>query len=398
MSELGEHENEIAIADVLNDALKLGLGSSWSRATVAKGVELKAGKPNVDRENGIIYGYAVATKGPALGHNMDVDDKTLDQVVELGNKAKAGIKSRFDHPSASSTSMGTFLGRSRNFRRDGDLVRADLHLSESAKEAPQGDLYSYILSLAENDPAAFGASMVFSGKSEQLLENDGTPAKDKNGNPLPKLARVEKLYASDIVDDPAANPGGMFSHDSLAEKVSAFLNRWAEHDLRPMFNQFAEVVSAQVMKGVLAMAEESKVNEQKVKDEAYAAGVNAERARVKGIQEKFAAVYGDKAGADDRAVCEQVVELGASIEEAEKTFKLRKLAQVTVAAPPSAGGSVETVPAEALAAEADLSLDERCKKEWERNASLREEFGALSTYVSFKESQEKGLSKIYQKK
>jgi hypothetical protein len=124
-------------------------------------------------------------------------------------------------------------------------VRADLHLSEASKDAPQGDLYTY--TLAEKDPEAFGASMVFDGKAETRFNEDGTPQRDANGKPLPRLARVEKLYASDVVDDPAANPDGLFSaEESLAEKCSAFLNRWAENTLVPLLQEeFARVMELQ---------------------------------------------------------------------------------------------------------------------------------------------------------
>jgi len=99
---------------------------------------------------------------------MLVDDTTLAQVVEHGNKAKNGIKSRFDHPNASSTSMGTFIGRSKHFRHNGNLVRADLYLSEAAKESPNGDLHSYVVALAQEDPQAFGASIVFRGDEQSI--------------------------------------------------------------------------------------------------------------------------------------------------------------------------------------------------------------------------------------
>jgi hypothetical protein len=126
-------------------------------------------------------------------------------------------------------------------------VRADLHLSEASKDAPQGDLYTYTLALAEKDPEAFGASMVFDGKAETRFNEDGTPQRDANGKPLPRLARVEKLYASDVVDDPAANPDGLFSaEESLAEKCSAFLNRWAENTPVPLLQEeFARVMELQ---------------------------------------------------------------------------------------------------------------------------------------------------------
>jgi hypothetical protein len=221
----------------LDESLKLGLKGNrrWFRADVAHGIEVSEGEAFIDLKDGqtIIKGYSVITKGAALGHNMLVDDVTLNQVIEQGNKAKNGIKSRFDHPNASNTSMGTFIGRSKNFRREGNLVRADLHLSEAAKESPNGDLHSYVLALAKEDPQAFGASIVFRGEHECQKDEKGKERKDQ-----PMLVRIDKLLASDVVDSPAANPNGLFSEeDSLAETLTSFLNRWAANDLVPLLNK-----------------------------------------------------------------------------------------------------------------------------------------------------------------
>ncbi len=185
---------------------------TWFRSDPAKGIA--EGETRVDREKGIIYGYSVATVGEAKGHGMMLDAKTLEQIVELGNKAKLGVKSRFTHPGLSSDGMGKFLGRSKNFRLDGDRARADLHLSKVADSSPDGSLGSYVLDLAEEDPDAFGSSIVFDGKREYVLNEDGTRKTDKEGNPLKPLVRVSKLHASDIVDEPAANDG-LFSAESI---------------------------------------------------------------------------------------------------------------------------------------------------------------------------------------
>lgn len=370
--------NELA---ALDEALGLGLRAEgrWHRCSVSHGIELREGQGPIDREKGIIYGYSVISAGPALGHDMHVDAITLNQVVELGNASKHGIKSRFDHPNASSTSMGTFLGRTKNFRQSGDRVLGDLHLSESAKDAPQGDLYTYVLGLAERDPQAFGASIVFDGKAEYQLEPDGTKKKDAQGNPLPRLARVEQLIASDVVDEPAANPGGMFEHgDSLASKVTAFMNRWATHDLLPAL----QALMATHKEG--SMSEVQTITPAQV-ELARAEGVKAERDRVAGV---FAAML-----TGQESFARELVEAGATIEEATKAFKIRKLTQITEAAPQSAGGGAQTE--EKKVDLSSLPIEERCKAEWEQNANgVRDEFTSMETFIAMSKAEARGVVKV----
>lgn len=389
--------NEQELVDSLNQALNLGLEAEqrWFRADVSRGIELKDGAPHVDRESGVIYGYSVITKGPALGHGMDIDDKTLSQVVELGNAAHMGIKSRFDHPNASNTSMGTFLGRTKNFRRSGDRVLGDLYLSESAKEAPQGDLHGYVLGLAATDPQAFGASIVFEGKSEFQLEPDGTRKKDQQGKPLPALARVEKLLASDVVDEPAANPGGMFSaSESLASKITVFLNRWAQHDLLPQLSAFY----ATTTKGDSMSDQAGHTAEElaAAKKQGQAEGMQAERDRVAGIQKACLSVWGEQPPASEAKIRDGFIELGTGVEDATRMFKERKLTVITEAAPKTAGGGSET----AETAQVDLSqlpIEDRCKAQWEREPHIRAEFGSLGAYTAFMQAEAKGLVRILKK-
>jgi len=188
------------------------------RATVARG--LKDGESGEDRDNNIIRGYSVISNGEAEGHDLEIDDVTLEQVVEQGNSHKAGIKSRFGHPSMSESAFGTFLGRSKNFVKDGDSVRADLHIDKTSFDAPKGNLGNYVMNLAEADPGAFGASIVFKLKREFRIEEDGTPKKGDDGEELLPLARVEELLASDMVDSPATGDP-MFSMFSDTVKPSA---------------------------------------------------------------------------------------------------------------------------------------------------------------------------------
>lgn len=168
-----------------------------------------------------LVGVAVAQAVEALGHDLLLDNVSLEQIVALGNQAKNGIKSRFTHPGLSSDGLGKFLGRLKNFRMDYSAdtttARADLHISDISRRSPDGDLGSYILDLAHDDPSAFGMSVVIGVEPVWVL-NDGSekPVDGRGEKPdnsiyeLP-VARVVELYASDVVDEPAANRDGIFS-------------------------------------------------------------------------------------------------------------------------------------------------------------------------------------------
>ncbi|MDD5736673.1 MAG: hypothetical protein PHH20_00085 [Candidatus Omnitrophica bacterium] len=192
----------------------------YFRADIARG-----GGVRVNRKEEIIEGFAVVTKGVTHDERGEFDDIALDSVVEFGNQAKAGIKSRFGHPNMSNTALGTFLGRVRNFRRDGDIVRGDLHIDPTAHETPDGDLAGYVMNLAESDPQAFGSSMVIHWDEEFRDE------KTKDGKDMPPFIRVKKLMSVDVVDDPAAN-NGLFGMPFFSESVrpsaemTAFLDRF----------------------------------------------------------------------------------------------------------------------------------------------------------------------------
>lgn len=183
----------------------------------------RGGKPKVDREGGhygagLIRDAAAITRGEALGHYAWVDAFAVDQVVTFGNKARNGIKVRFTHPGLSADGMGTLLGRMKNFRKEGDRAIGDIHFQKSAHNTPDGDLAAYVMDMADEDPEAFGMSIVFDhnigeeDRYEADHENeDGyfqSPDEDNENNY--RHIRLAKLWASDVVDDPAANPAGLF--------------------------------------------------------------------------------------------------------------------------------------------------------------------------------------------
>ena len=176
----------------------------------------------VDHRNRTIVGYAVMSVGEAKGHGVRADEVTLAQIVELGNQPNKGIKVRWTHPSMIADGMGKYLGRAVNFRLsdDGTKALADMIISKTASNSPMGNLGGYVLDLASEDPEAFGTSVVI----------QYTTIESEDVSELPVI-RVSKLYASDVVDEPAANEGlfsannpGLFSRE-VKNMLDAMLER-----------------------------------------------------------------------------------------------------------------------------------------------------------------------------
>ena len=184
--------------------------------------------PRVDRAARRINGVAVMTIGEAKGHGFRLNEVSLANALKLGSDAKLGIKSRLSHPTACNDVSGKHLGRAVNFRDGGDgKLLADLQLAAASSKSPHGDLADYVMTLAEEDPAAFGLSMVVEYQRETELDAKKNPKTDASGKALQPFAIITALKAVDVVGDPAANPGGMFSEgdDShFAKDASALLD------------------------------------------------------------------------------------------------------------------------------------------------------------------------------
>jgi hypothetical protein len=199
---------------------------------------LKVAAGAVDVDNRIIRGVSMAQAVEALGHGGRLDMRSLEQLVEQVNAKRSGAKSRFTHPGLSSDGMGKFLGRMKNARIEGDKALADLHLSKLAFSSPDGNLGGYVLEAIDEDPEAFGFSVVISTERVWVLK-DGTEvvAGDENRHPdaIDKLPafRISDLHAVDLVDEPAANRDGMFSQflwgsNVLAEETFAEFDAYVQ--------------------------------------------------------------------------------------------------------------------------------------------------------------------------
>jgi len=198
-------------------------------------------KDNVDRENGIINGVLLARVGEVKGHGLFADSEFTKSIVDEGKTFTQGVKARFGHPNASSTTLGTFIGRYKNFRFKDNNAFADLHLDTIAKDSPKGNLYDYVLNMAEKNPDQFGNSIVFKPKKTEVVRmtvqpkdvnEDHDEVIEVNDNGTIEIdrfhVRLKALLASDLVDEGAATDSlfSQFENDKdFAFMATTFLDK-----------------------------------------------------------------------------------------------------------------------------------------------------------------------------
>jgi hypothetical protein len=142
----------------------------------------------IDSQAATISDVSVITVGEAKGHGLMIDAQTLVEVKAAAETYAGGLKVKTDHY----TGFNEIVGTLKNFRIDGDQLRADLYLLKNHDATPR------ILEMAELMPDTFGLSISFTGEHE---ENDNDIV----------FARCTEIYSADLVDAPAANPTGLFS-------------------------------------------------------------------------------------------------------------------------------------------------------------------------------------------
>ena len=143
----------------------------------------------IDAAEGVIRGVCVMALGEAKGHGLHLDNTSLDQFLDLAVNRKDGVKVRFgaDHDAGASDINGSL----KNFRRDGDKIRADLFLLKSDRN------FAKIIEMAEKLPNEFGLSASTTA-DEELIGHD-------------KFVRFKEIFCVDIVSNPAATKGLFFS-------------------------------------------------------------------------------------------------------------------------------------------------------------------------------------------
>jgi signal peptide peptidase SppA len=115
------------------------------------------------------------------------------------------------------------------------------------------------------------------------------------------------------------------------------------------------------------------------------AGAQEERNRVLGILEASKVIPGVE------GLVPEAVKAGETVEASLTRFKDHRLSSLQKVAPKSAGPAAEE------ATGAVLSLEDRCKKEFEASEALRAEFGSLGTYLAYMKADGAGRVKILKK-
>jgi hypothetical protein len=146
-----------------------------------------ASRQKIDAVGGILHGVSVITEGEASGHGLLVDATTLQQIKETASAYTGGLKVKVNH----GKNLESIVGVLKNFVVDGKQLRADLHLLKTAEDRAK------IIEMAETMPESFGLSVSIANEPEEI---EGK-----------KFIRCAEIYSADLVDGPAANPGGLFS-------------------------------------------------------------------------------------------------------------------------------------------------------------------------------------------
>jgi hypothetical protein len=128
---------------------------------------------------------SILTIGEAKGHNLLIDQKSLEQALEVANSMKR-IKVTMGHGAEVSGILGYIDG----FRIDGERLMGDLTLFNT-NEA------QFVQHLAQVLPEGFGLSLTFSGVPEEIAGD--------------RFARVDEIFDISVVSSPAANSAGLFS-------------------------------------------------------------------------------------------------------------------------------------------------------------------------------------------
>lgn len=265
-------------------------------------------------------GISVATVGPALGHEMFVDDVTLLQAEQAG-LAGSPVKVFVDHDE----SIDSLIGFLSGFRIEEDQLRADLELLGSH---PQSDFYAEILTKA---PGRVGFSMTFAGKPEEVGDR--------------RFARVENLVSVDLVSRPAANPDGVFKAGSVEPQVDTSAGGMDEKSVSKEV-EFDAKAAIEALSAVVSKLEES------------VAAIAAEKAEV--APEAAPVAEAEEVKAEESAPAVQSAELSALS---------AKVAELEIAL--AAKGS-EAVASNAVASEDPVEQFKAASeaKDWKRVAQL----------------------------
>jgi len=226
----------------------------------------------VDHDQGIIHGVSLLESGrEASGHGLYIDMKMVRQATKQGKEAgELGLKARMDHPSACFSSMGSQLGRLKNFKTVGTKAVADLHIGEFAKHSPTGDMRKWLLSVAENDPSQVGFSVSFMGAEPEEFAAGEDDDPDSPEFMYPH-ARIDTLFGADVVDEGAATDslfeeGILGRPDYLAEQAVHFVTEKEDLFRTALEPLVKKIINENTNQKSITMSDNKKSLKEDVKD------------------------------------------------------------------------------------------------------------------------------------
>lgn len=176
---------------------------------------------NIDTDKGVIYGVVLAQKG--LNKNGTYfSERFLNELKAKGDD-RGYIKARFGHPTMCNNSLGSYIGRYKNFKVEDEKLFGDLYLDDIAKDTNvEGrgiTMYDYIMRMAQSNSEMFGNSIVILANYVVEEYEEGGEKREADGHEL-----IEWI-SSDLVDDPAATDSLFHSkNDDLGVKITDFLD------------------------------------------------------------------------------------------------------------------------------------------------------------------------------
>lgn len=275
----------------------------------------------VDRQGEAIRGVALLESGDIReidDRKYFVDATTMDQFVRLAATDNAGLRARFTHGDLTGESLGSYLGRWKNFRIDGNKVRADLFLSPRSHDSPKGDLGKYTMDMAESDPDMLGASM--QAKLDRMAMQKSR--RTDGFSPI----RIRSLHGADIVDTPALVNSGMFAAGSSEgddEMSDAITKEQFDAGIKAALESMGKML-AESTQDVLAKVNEKFTAQQSSDDEPTPEQLRAEGAKLASEIMAFAAMSGLN---DSEKLAQEAIKGGQSVESFKASLADRLIAQ-----------------------------------------------------------------------
>ena len=310
--------------------------SSMSK-TFAFGVNA-INETQVDKEKGTMSSVALISIGPALGHNLFVDKKSLETIEDQldGTKLPAYIT----HKGALFEDRLTReIGMFDNFRIEGNRILGDFQAFESFKDDDYRQ-YNRLFEMAEKMPERFGLSIVFSADSVwatpdgdvpmgRFPNNDSDRLYDENNPPEDALfeypsIRVEEVSSADFVDSPAANERGLFSQ--IDNKPRAKMTKAELIELNESLEEERNSLLEQIKQtSVDKLDAEAKLEEHEEQEEAQASELEALKeelaTKLKEVEELKKALEEkeEELAAQDASLKEHEEKMEKNLEEHEET-------------------------------------------------------------------------------